>query len=93
MYPINDLPKDMPDIPMKNLSDDQLEDLRHISLADVIKEARCRIKEAQIQASAARIVARLTSAKNTGASSPTTIVDAPTPEQPCDSDTCTQNQM
>ncbi len=64
MYPINDIPIDLPGISMKNLTEDQLEDLRDISLANAIKEARRRIKEADIQrhnAFAARIRAHIAS--------------------------------
>jgi hypothetical protein len=42
MFPNSNIPQNMPDISMRQLNDDEVEDLRDISLADAIKEARRR---------------------------------------------------
>ena len=42
MFPNNNIPQNMPDISMHQLNDDEVEDLRDVSLADAIKEARRR---------------------------------------------------
>ena len=40
MFPNSNIPQNMPDISMRQLNDDEVEDLRDVSLTDVIKEAR-----------------------------------------------------
>ena len=44
MFPNSTIPKNMPDISMHYLTEEELDDLRDVSLADAIKEARRRIK-------------------------------------------------
>ncbi len=44
MIPINDIPKEFPDISMPHLTEVELEELRDISLAEGIKEGRRRIR-------------------------------------------------
>ena len=41
MFPNSNIPLNMPDISMRQLNDDEVEDLRNVSVADAIKEA-CR---------------------------------------------------
>ena len=44
MFPNSTIPATMPDISMHYLTEEELDDLRDVSLADAIKEARRRIK-------------------------------------------------
>ncbi len=92
MIPINDIPKDFPDISMAHLTNEKLEDLRDISLADAIKEGRRIVeiasnKARKAVANAAAAVGT-TSAPGTGASSPpAAIVDPAVHDAPCHSQT------
>jgi hypothetical protein len=91
MYPYNRISKNMPDISMVSLTDDKVDDLRDVSLADAIKEARCRLKIKFDKLRAAtnshfdeRLATIRISTPNVVASSPAATVDALAPDPPCD---------
>ena len=95
MFPNNSIPSAMPDISMNYLTEEELDDLRGVSLANAIKEARRRIKVKSdkirnaINKTYDDQLAAIRSAPTptADATSPTDKSIAPPPDAPCDSPT------
>ena len=96
MFPNSTIPSTMPDISMHYLTEEELDDLRDVSLADAIKEARRRIKvkfDEKREATNKMYDEQLAAIRSApapvtaDATSPSEKSIAPPPEAPCDSPT------
>ncbi len=93
MFPNSSIPLNMPDISMRQLNDDEVEDMPDVSLADAIKEARRRQQVNQNQqrdatnAESDEQLATIRTTPDADAPSASEKTIAPNPDAPCDSPT------
>ena len=95
MFPNRNIPSTMPDISMRQLTEDEIKDLRDVSLANALKEARHRLKvkydklRDDIDAKFDELLAAIgvSSAPAADTTPPSAKTTAPVPETLCDSPT------